>query len=378
MAFQNSPLGFASNTSMSNSTTGHNLTEPTAWYHVNTTAGYDSNSSTTTEAIAPTDAIVIPLWGQLQYVIVPSVFLGACFLLGIVGNGLVIYTILFQIGQRSFTVVLLLNMASADFIALITLPMWIHAICDQWIYGLLLCKFLTYVVYISMYASVFFISLVSVHRFLAVLFPFVLLRWQKRTIVYGFIMAMWMLALVFASPVYVFRSTVERNGTVQCSGRIYSSAQQKIAILMMETLVGFIVPFCFLSACYISIVRRIQHLKSKKIRTEKLIASVVISFFVCWFPYHVFNLMMVSSLLMQPSNPGASAAVDRIVKAGNNIPGVFAFFSSCLNPILYAFAAQSFRGGLKQTNFAKLFGQITDNMLEKKSTKLFHISDESL
>ncbi|XP_078525306.1 leukotriene B4 receptor 1-like [Lissotriton helveticus] len=353
-------------------------TTATTGYSLTATTGSNLYTTVWNDSAKATSATPSPVAVPLLYVLVPSLFLGACFLLGILGNGLVIHTILFQIGQRSFTVVLLLNMAAADFIALVTLPMWIHSLCDQWVYGLLFCKFLTYVIYLSMYASVFFITLVSVHRFLAVLFPFFLLRWQRRTIIHGVILATWAMALAFASPVFVFRSTVERNGTVQCSGRIYSSTQQKLAILLLETLVGFVLPFCVLSVCYISILRRIQHLRSrKKIKTEKLIGSVVISFFLCWFPYHIFNLMQVSSLLMETSNPQAAAAVDKVVKAGNNIPGTFAFISSCLNPILYAFAAQSFRGGLKATNFAKLFGQITDDMLEKKSTKHCRISDGS-
>ncbi|KAJ1081784.1 hypothetical protein NDU88_001959 [Pleurodeles waltl] len=371
-------MGFEPNATLgydTTSTTKSSLTDTNGYLYP--TIWYDSANTTLFAVTKATSAITSPVPVPLQYVLVPSLFLGVCFLLGIIGNGLVIYTILFQIGQRSFTVVLLLNMAAADFIALVTLPMWIHSLCDQWIYGLLFCKFLTYVIYLSMYASVF-IMLISVHRFLAVLFPFVLLRWQKRTIIHGVILATWAIALVFASPVFVFRSTVERNGTVQCSGRIYSSVQQKLAILLLETLVGFVLPFCVLSVSYISILKRIQHLRSrKKIKTEKLIASVVISFFVCWFPYHIFNLLQVSSLLMEPSNPEAAVAVDKVVKAGNNIPGTFAFISSCLNPILYAFAAQSFRGGLKGTNFAKLFGQMTDDMLEKKSTKHCRVSDGS-
>nr|XP_033798831.1 C3a anaphylatoxin chemotactic receptor-like [Geotrypetes seraphini] len=333
-----------------------------------------SNVTLASENITTTSLPTSSPW--LEYVLLPSLFLGACFLVGVPGNILVIWTILFRILPRSFTVVLLLHMAIADFSVLITLPIWIHALADSWVFGLFFCKFLTYLIHVSMYGSLFFITLMSVHRFLAVVFPFALLRWQQRRRVYGILGLAWLLALVFASPVFVYRTTMVNGESVQCSHRTYSSDQQKLAILLVEIMVGFVVPLFILLLCYSFIIHKIQHLKSKKIKSEKLIVSVVIAFFLCWFPYHVFNLLMIASVLLKSTNPATSDSLEKVVAVGNNIAGALTFFCSCLNPILYAFAARSFQGGLRGINFIKVLGQMNEDTSQKKPTKISHISDD--
>ncbi|XP_030060784.1 leukotriene B4 receptor 1-like [Microcaecilia unicolor] len=334
-----------------------------------------SNFTLAPENVTTTSLPTSPIpW--LEYVLLPSLFLGACFLVGVPGNILVIWTILFRISPRSFTVVLLLHMAIADFSVLITLPIWIHALADSWVFGLFFCKFLTYLIHVSMYGSLFFITLMSVHRFLAVVFPFVLLRWQQRRRVYGILGIAWILALAFASPVFVYRTTMVHGDSVQCSHRKYSSDQQKLAILLLESTVGFVVPFFILLLCYSFILHKIQHLKSKKIKSEKLIVSVVIAFFLCWFPYHVFNVLTIASVLLKSTDPSTSESLEKVVAVGNNIAGALAFFCSCLNPILYAFAARSFRGGLRGINFTKVLGQMNEDTTQKKPTKISHISDD--
>ncbi|XP_029466543.1 C3a anaphylatoxin chemotactic receptor-like [Rhinatrema bivittatum] len=335
---------------------------------LNATLGPNAQENATTPSIPTSPG------SWLEHVLLPSLFLGACFVVGIPGNILVIWTIVFRISPRSFTVVLLLHMAIADFSVLITLPLWIHALVNSWVFGLFFCKFLTYIIHVSMYGSLFFITLMSVHRFMAVVFPFVLLRWQQRSIVYKILGITWLLALVFASPVFVYRSTLAHGDSVQCSHRVYSSDQQKLAILLIESLVGFVVPFSILLLCYSCILHKIQHLKAKKIRSEKLIASVVITFFLCWFPYHVFNVLIIASVLLKPTNPETSDNLERIIAVGNNIAGALAFFCSCLNPILYAFAGRSFRGGLRGISFVKVLGQMNEDTGQKKSTTISHIS----
>uniref|UniRef100_A0A671QS10 G-protein coupled receptors family 1 profile domain-containing protein n=1 Tax=Sinocyclocheilus anshuiensis TaxID=1608454 RepID=A0A671QS10_9TELE len=56
------------------------------------------------------------------------VILGVCFLVGTPGNLLVVWTILKHVKQCSHTVLLILHLAAADLLVLITLPLWIYSL----------------------------------------------------------------------------------------------------------------------------------------------------------------------------------------------------------------------------------------------------------
>ncbi|XP_043937504.1 C3a anaphylatoxin chemotactic receptor-like [Protopterus annectens] len=313
----------------------------------------------------------------VEHVLVPCCFLGICFILGVPGNALVIWTIIFHIKQKSFTVLLIFNLATADFMLLITLPIWIHALADNWVYGLSFCKFLTYVIYFSMYASVFFITLMSIERLMAVLFPFGTQKWMRKKVLYTLVSVIWFSSALCSVPILVIRTTVEKSGRVQCSEREYFSRQQQIAILLLETIFGFAVPFMILLACYATVMFKIKHMTfTTRKKPEKLIAGIVIAFFICWFPYHVFNLLMVVSVALKSSGHGSTEHLDKIIKAGENIPGALAFFSSCVNPILYAFAAQSVRKGFQLSSFARLFRQISPSEDEKPTKESWSLEEK--
>ncbi|KAJ1081820.1 hypothetical protein NDU88_001994 [Pleurodeles waltl] len=308
-------------------------------------------------------------------VLVPSLFAGVCFLVGVPGNGLVIWTILCKIPQRSMTVVVLLNLAVADFLVLITLPLWIHSFWDQWVYGLFMCRLLTYIVSFTMYASVFFVTVLSVQRFTAVVFPFASNFWQEKETIYGTVLSVWATSLALASTAYIFRSTTETNGTVLCNDWTYTSDQQEMVDISVEVVFCFLVPFLIMTVCYALVIRRMRRLKfQKKSKSGKLIASVIIAFFACWIPYHIMNMLNISAASLRSSNPKMSTILENAATEAENICTALVFLSSCLNPILYAFAARSFRGGLRGANFDKLFRQMNEDSGEKVTKNLHNPS----
>ncbi|XP_032087011.1 leukotriene B4 receptor 1-like [Thamnophis elegans] len=299
--------------------------------------------------------------------VIPIVFLTMCFLIGIPGNGLVIWTILSKFPQRSFTIALILNLAVADLLAILTVPFWTYYFAKSWVFGDFMCRFLMYLVYLTVYTSIFSITLMSLHRFAAVILPLASQRWRKPREVHAIMLAIWLLAGALSCPCLIFSSKEMPRG--KCTDEFYNSDNQHIAVDVVETLFGFVIPFAVLAVCYTYVARKIRTLKNhKKMKTGKLIAAVVGAFFVCWLPYHVLNLITVSALLLKHAKPEVSQNLLKSMKILTNVHGAVAFSSSCINPILYAFAARSFRGGLRKTNFAKLFEKLR-NDTEEKLTK---------
>ena len=95
--------------------------------------------------------------------LIGSGVLGSCFMLGVPGNMTVVVILLRHFKRDNFSLHLMLSLA--------TLPVWIYSLLCGWVFGPALCKFLFFIVYTSLYASLLTVSLMSVQRFLMILYP---------------------------------------------------------------------------------------------------------------------------------------------------------------------------------------------------------------
>ncbi|XP_033736773.1 allatostatin-A receptor-like [Pecten maximus] len=124
-------------------------------------------------------------------------------LVGLVGNVLVIVAIALFPRMRSITNVFLVNLASADLIfVLICVPVkGVTFFSYSWRLGAFLCKAYVYVQNVSVICSVMTLTVMSVERFMAILFPLrarYLCTMRHARIV---ILCIWFQALVMAIPV---------------------------------------------------------------------------------------------------------------------------------------------------------------------------------
>ncbi|XP_015255028.1 PREDICTED: leukotriene B4 receptor 1-like [Cyprinodon variegatus] len=138
-----------------------------------------------------------------------ALILSLVFLLGVPGNLFIVWSILARTRKRSVTTILILNLACADGLLMaLTIFFIIYLAKQSWIFGSVLCKGLFYLCNANMYASIFLITLMSVHRMVAVLFPQKLFL-ITRKIVIRVILGMWVLVMVIAIPSLVFRELEE-------------------------------------------------------------------------------------------------------------------------------------------------------------------------
>ncbi|KAM3828794.1 leukotriene B4 receptor 1-like [Vipera latastei] len=307
--------------------------------------------------------------------------LGFSFVLGIPGNSLVIWTICGRMKKKPPTVVLILQLAVADLLILVTLPIWIYSFANQWLFGIGACKGLVFVIYCSLYASVFFVMCLSLERFLAVVHPFALQRWKKTVVIHLVVVMIWFFSIVLGSAIIPFQAIDDTVGGLQCATREYATDSQEVIHLLSESILGFVVPFAVICTCYIYVGKRIGVMACpSKRRSAKLITSVVVTFCLCWFPHHFFNLVTVISVLLQDSNSETVQTLEKISEAGVWIAGAVIFISSCINPLLYAFAARNIRSNAKFTKLSKLFEQVapSDRQESKLETPSPDEKEESL
>ncbi|CAM2100930.1 leukotriene B4 receptor 1-like [Caretta caretta] len=297
--------------------------------------------------------------------------LSLSFAIGIPGNSIVIWTICGKVKQRSPTVMLILNLAISDILVLVTLPVWIYSFANTWLFGVTFCKTLVSVVYCSMYASVFTITTLSLERFMAVFYPFMIQKWKNKAVILKVVFLIWLLSLAFGASIIPFQEIEETKIGQQCTYHNYTSDQQKILCLLLETIVGFVIPFVIISTCYVCVERRINTMTySSRQRSARLIASVIVAFAVCWLPHHLFNIIEIVSTQIVDSNQKMSLALDEVSETGVYISGSLAFISSCINPLLYAFAARNFQSHLRFAKLFKLFETMTSAVREEAQREM--------
>ncbi|KAJ8271892.1 hypothetical protein COCON_G00107510 [Conger conger] len=180
--------------------------------------------------------------------------------------------------------------------------------------------------------------MMSVQRYLAVLYPqsWARLRGMGERVL---LVTMWGLSGVLASSMIVVRDVVldKDKGQYSCV-RTYRSDGEKVAVLFMETLLGYVVPFSILVTSYFCLHKKVnQTAFFSSQRMTRLVTSIVVTFFIFWSPVHVMNILNISLVLLR------SKSLQKFSWTAWYITGALTFINSCVDPFLYAFSSRNLR-----------------------------------
>ncbi|KAM3857574.1 leukotriene B4 receptor 2a [Diretmus argenteus] len=285
---------------------------------------------------------------------VSATILSLVFLVGVLGNLFIIWSILVRSRKRSVTTLLILNLACADSFLMALTPFFIvYLVQNKWVFGNVMCKVLFYLCLANMYASIQLIMLMSLYRLVAVLWPQRISAITGRRTVLRVLAFVWVLVLAASMPAVIFRKQIERKNKFDDNTRLVCEPvhdQDGYAILhyTMELVLGFLIPYVVIIGSYVCILRRLRQTKfRRRIRSEKLIMAIVVTFCVFWLPYHIINIVQVAAASCSKEST-LRKRLDHIWQTYRAITSSLAFISSCANPILYIFAGKSYihRDGL--------------------------------
>ncbi|KAL6108917.1 ccr4 [Pungitius sinensis] len=268
------------------------------------------------------------------------------FVLGFLGNSLVIWVIACGVRLRSMTDVCLLNLAASDLLMVCTLPFLAHQAWDQWIFGDAMCKVVLGVYHIVFYCGIFFISLMSIDRYLAIVHAVYAIRARTRS--FGMIAAAvtWVAGFLASFPDLIYLKQQPRANMSQFCYPVYAEANPPsdahfwtIFSLFKMNILGLFVPVVIMGFSYSQIVWRLLHSHSSKKQAIRLVLTVVAVFFCCWVPYNVASFFKALELLHIYTECESSKAI----RLALQVTEVIGYSHSCLNPILYVFVGQKFR-----------------------------------
>lgn len=292
-------------------------------------------------------------WTPCSYAKHGATFLPALytlfFLLGVVGNSLVIWVIVFGTRLRSMTDVCLLNLAVADFLLVGSLPFQAYQAGNQWPFGDAMCKIILGTFNIAFYCGIFFVCLMSIDRYLAVVHAVYAMRARTRS--FGMIAAVvtWVAGFLASFPDLLFLKLHDGfNSRQECAPLYPSFAEDSnedishfwsVFSLLKMNILGLLVPAIILVFCYSQIIFRLYRSQSSKKHAIRLVLVVVAVFFGSWLPYNITSFFQVLELTGNYTGCETSKAI----KLALQVSEAVAYSHSCLNPFLYVFVGEKFR-----------------------------------
>lgn len=110
-----------------------------------------------------------------------------------------------------------------------------------------------------------------------------------------------------------------------------------VTMTITRLVVGFLLPFIVMVACYSLIIFRMRRSRFTKSRSKTFRVAIVVMvvFLVCWAPYHIFGVLL---LFIDPETTFGEAML-----SWDHVALALASANSCFNPFLYAFMGKGFR-----------------------------------
>ncbi|XP_028251719.1 B2 bradykinin receptor-like [Parambassis ranga] len=302
-----------------------------------------SNDSTQQDSPCSTD---IPYVSMIAtYIVIISV-------LGIIFNVFVLMVFFFHKKPCTVAEIYLGNLAGADLLLTSFLPFWAVYVRNKfnWTLGNTMCRLVNTVIHMNANCSNYFLVLVSIDRYLALVHPLSHETMRRPGFAKCGCLLVWGLGLLLSVPTIVYRKTATNYSNVTiCFLDMDVKAYLTFELVLITF--GFVIPICIISFCTVKIIMALKNRMADGVHAQKmenkattLVLVVLLAFLICWVPFHVMRIL--SLLSRYKIVPGCDFF--RNVAYSRQFFSYFAFFNSVLNPILYVVVGKNFRKKAKE------------------------------
>ena len=326
----------------------------------NSSDSIDSNSTwwTTMYANDAADASheVDPSTKFIQILV--GILFGTTTVLGSLGNVLVIIVVYSNKQMRNSTNILILSLALADlFFIVICVPFTaISMTVPVWPFGDVFCKVYQYTANVTCYASVYMLVLMSLDRYLAVVYPIWSMNIRSTANALYLVIVSWVVIVALTIPIIFETGVYKLDGQEYCVNIkivedeiIYQRQTHGRLFYGCFFIFGYLMPLALVCGLYGLMLHSLtsrrgavgnqsqQSLRSRK-RVTKMIVIVICVFAVCWLPAHV--RFIVQYFFSYPEGTWFYIF--------QTLATCLAYMNSCMNPIVYAFLSENFRKSFRK------------------------------
>ncbi|XP_030069308.1 neuropeptides B/W receptor type 2 [Microcaecilia unicolor] len=279
------------------------------------------------------------------YIILPIIYSVIC-AVGLTGNTAVIYVILKAPKMKTVTNMFILNLAIADDLSTLVLPINIaEHLLHYWPFGKILCKIILSIDHYNIFSSIFFLTVMSIDRYLVVLATVRSKRTPHRTYRAAKIISflVWLFVTIIVLPFTIFADVYTDNLEITSCGLNFPKPERlwfkasRIYTLML----GFAIPVSTICILYTAMLYKLRNMRlnSNAKALDKAKRKVTVLVFIvlavclfCWTPFHLATIVALTTDLQQTT----------LVIGISYFITSLSYANSCLNPFLYAFLDDSF------------------------------------
>uniref|UniRef100_A0A1I8PZU1 G-protein coupled receptors family 1 profile domain-containing protein n=1 Tax=Stomoxys calcitrans TaxID=35570 RepID=A0A1I8PZU1_STOCA len=315
----------------------------------------------------------------LHKALLVTIVYGVIFISGILGNVLICVVIVRHQSMHTATNYYLFSLAVSDLIFLIFgLPTEVFLYWHQYpyLFGLPFCKVRAYISEACTYVSVFTIVAFSVERYLAICHPLHLYAMSGFKRALRIIALLWLVSFVVALPfgmlseIFYLHYPVD-GAKIEDSAVCIMFPPTDLYVFEISFVVFFFVPMIMIIYFYGrmgakirsrttqqlgvqqgSMHRESRHQQSRK-AVIRMLAAVVLTFFICWLPFHIQRLFFVHGK--------SSKYYYEINEWLFSITGCAYYVSCTVNPILYNVMSHRYRVAFKDILCGKRKGAYYSN-----------------
>ncbi|XP_065131761.1 neuromedin-K receptor [Paramisgurnus dabryanus] len=289
-------------------------------------------------------------------------------LVAVTGNLIVIWIIVAHKRMRTVTNYFLLNLAVSDasVAALNALVNFIYAAHGDWYFGDAYCRFQNFYPVAAVFASIYSMSAIALDRYVAIIHP--LKPRLSATATKAMIACVWIMAVILAFPLCYFSTTRVIPHRTLCYVAWPQPAHNSFMYHVIVAVLVYLLPLAVMAITYTRVgltlwggeipghsSETFQDQLQAKRKVVKMMVIVVVTFAICWFPYHVYFIV---------------TGLKRELNKWKGIQQVYlsvlwlSMSSSMYNPIIYCCLNSRFRAGFKQVFRWCPYIQVSDYQTE--------------
>ncbi|XP_030605091.1 C-C chemokine receptor type 2-like [Archocentrus centrarchus] len=262
------------------------------------------------------------------------------FILGFIGNGLVVCVLAKHRNQSNLTDICLFNLALSDLLFVFTLPFYTHYVSvGRWIFGGFMCRLISGSHQTGFFSSIFFMVVMTLDHYMIIVHAHRVARYRTMRAAIILTVLIWMLSLFVSLPDFIFTEETEDSHGFECDYPQNSTVWERYDLFTTNVL-GLVIPLLVMVGCYSRIIPTLLTMRTtKKHRIVKLIICIVVVFFLLWVPY---NISLFLNFLQERDIIPNNSSWYKNVRMSVTVTESFAYTHCCLNPIIYAFVGQKF------------------------------------
>uniref|UniRef100_A0A672H0S5 Zgc:172079 n=1 Tax=Salarias fasciatus TaxID=181472 RepID=A0A672H0S5_SALFA len=284
----------------------------------------------------------------------------AVFVGGLVFNAAALVFFFSRSRSRSHTVVYMTNLAVADVLLLLTLPVRIYYHLGFGGLGQLACDVVGLVLKANMYGSIFYLTCICFDRCMAVIFPMSARVQEARKKAWLFCLGV-LDAHLRGQPAHLTSSSAARSPGDDCFDALPVYAT-KPAVLVPTLALGFGIPLLVMLICSWGLVRAVR--RSAVARTDlvdgdkiqRMIAASLLIFLLSFLPYHI------SLVLLFLNRDQVACSVVTAYRCSL----LLACLNTVLDPVAYYFTTDTFRRNMGMGAVWRMF-QLNSHSSEANS-----------